>query len=154
MLRYETSIETKLHKYATKHKTKVDIKDGVYSIADKHLKLSVILVPKWVGIELDVFTDENRTLHYFTDTDNYDVSNPKEAWLREVIAKDIEAVLDALIDEKVLVGSYKNHAAMILPLHDQVVRVHLSRFATSAKYFESIEDARAGGSFSSLKFSV
>src|SRR5690349_14970230 len=89
---------------------------NTYKIRAKNFQLKIKVNPKsWVGLEFDLLVDGGKTLSYHTDTDLYDLSNPKYEKFTMEIWKDITLFLDALLNEGILVGERKGRIAMIVP---------------------------------------
>lgn len=147
----ETNIKSNIAKLADKYSTTVEEIDGKYSVKNEQLRLAVTLTPEWVGLVMDVSTESGEILNYSTDTDGYKVADYKESSFREAIAKDIEAVTSALLHDAVLVGKYKNKPSLIVPIHDEVVRIQNGRIITSVKTLDSVKAAISSGSFKPLK---
>ena len=154
----EKQIVKNLSLIAARCKVSLEEKDGVYVIESDRLKIKVVIHPKWVGIDLGVDVD-GYMLRYWTDTDHYDVDNSKEAWFREDIALDINAILSSFLSGNFLVGTYKNRPSMVFPTNEGAIRsISKDRFlgaigigTGSSRPFDSIEEASSDGSYSPLK---
>jgi hypothetical protein len=89
--------------------------------------------PRFIGLEFDLLAaDGSVRLHYFIDTDLYDISQPRHAWFASAIATDIVLLLDALTDGGLLAKLDRRRASMIVPTGQGPRIVKRGRVWTSA----------------------
>jgi hypothetical protein len=87
---------------------------------------------RFLGLQFDLIgRDGSSVLHYFVDTDLYDISQPKYAWFSQEIADDIVAFLSALIERRIWIMADESEPAMIVPTRDDLRLVKRGRFGTT-----------------------
>lgn len=145
----EQNIKQNLSQLASKCNINLLEKDGVYKLTNNHFKIVVTILPKWVGIELFIYVDGDELL-YETDTDNYNVDDPKHGDFRKAIALDVNAIITALLTSNLLVGEYKGRKSMVIPMHEGAIRIKKGWLGFSGTQFGSVEKASSTGSYSSL----
>ncbi len=149
----ETKLVKKLRGIGVLNGVTYKFKNDEHAVDSKNFNLSIISNSKWLGVTLNVYCDHDRVLHYFDDTDNYDISSEKHAWFRNEIGADILELLEAIVSEKILIGYRRRRPAMIIPFAHKYVRISQGRFMTASKDFKALDEAKKDGVYSRLKLS-
>ncbi len=128
-------------------------KNDEHTVDSKNFNLSIISNSKWLGVTLNVYCDHDKVLHYFDDTDNYDISSEKHARFRDEIGADILELLEAIAAEKILIGYRRRSPSMIIPFTHKYIRISQGRFMTASKDFKALDNAKKDGVYSRLQLS-
>jgi hypothetical protein len=105
-----------------------------------------------VSLEFDILTDDGKPqLHYWIDTDLYDISQPRHAWFAAEIATDIVDFLDALLAGRLLTRMSVPRPSLIVPTRDGLRIVKRTRFGTTLSHCGAEVDALVAEGYRSLR---
>jgi len=65
----------------------------------------------------------------------------------------VNAIIVSLLNDSLLVGTYKNRASMIIPMENGAARITKGKLVFSDSQFDSVNEARSTGSYTALKIS-
>ncbi|WP_331218051.1 hypothetical protein [Plantactinospora sonchi] len=97
-----------------------------------HLEIVVDSV-RFLGLSFDLLgCDGSVIVGYEVDTDLYRISLPRHRWFATEVETDIVALVEALIQGKVLVDTGPPRASMVVPTGDGLMLVQRRRFLTTS----------------------
>jgi hypothetical protein len=109
--------------------------------------LAVVIRPgKWLGLQFDLLDAKgSTTCWYCTDSDLYNISDPKNAEFSRTISEEIIEILSALLSNRVQVGWSGSKTIMAIPLKGEYLLIKSRWKFTSEHMVESLHKIKRKG---------